>query len=75
MKAKTKTTIKLAEDIDFSTVDQLFEYMVETYINGQFTPCKNLFFELTKECRKSFLIWCNVNEIDSKVYNFYFNLL
>lgn len=74
-KIVTKTAIKLAKSLDFSTADELFNYMVECYYNGNFSSCKSLFFELKKEYRKNFLNWCLANQIDAKVYSFYFNLL
>lgn len=36
-------------------VDNIFEYMVETYINGNFTSFRRLYHELDKETRKDFI--------------------
>ena len=36
-------------------VDNIFEYMVETYINGNFSTFKKLFHELNKEARRDFI--------------------
>ena len=33
-------------------VDNIFEYMVETYINGNFSTFRELYHELNKEARK-----------------------
>lgn len=35
-------------------VDNIFEYMVETYINGNFSSFRRLYHELNKEARKDF---------------------
>lgn len=36
-------------------VDNIFEYMVETYINGNFSTFRELYHELNKEARKDCL--------------------
>jgi len=36
-------------------VDNIFEYMVETYINGNFSTFRELYHELNKEARKDFI--------------------
>lgn len=50
-------------------VDNIFEYMVETYINGNFSTFRELYHELNKEARKDFigfllvylvLFFCNI---------------
>ena len=35
-------------------VDNIFVYMVETYINGNFSSFKELYHELNKDARKDF---------------------
>ena len=36
-------------------MDNIFEYMVETYINGNFSSFRRLYHELNKEARKDFI--------------------
>lgn len=36
-------------------VDNIFEYMVETYINGNFSTFRELYKELCKDTRKDFI--------------------
>lgn len=36
-------------------VDNIFEYMVETYINGNFSTFRELYKELRKDARKDFI--------------------
>ncbi len=36
-------------------VDNIFEYMVETYINGNFSSFRELFHELNKDARRDFI--------------------
>ena len=38
-----------------SIMDNIFEYMVETYINGNHSTLRRLYHELNKEARKDFI--------------------
>ena len=40
---------------DMAKVDNIFEYMAETYINGNFSTFRKLYHELNKEARKDFI--------------------
>ena len=44
-----------AQQCKFYEVDNIFEYMVETYINGNFSVFRELYHELNKEVRKDFI--------------------
>lgn len=44
-----------AQQCRYYEVDNIFEYMVETYINGNFTSFRRLYHELDKETRKDFI--------------------
>lgn len=76
-----KTVTKLAKDLDFTAPYEYYEYMVESYINGNFSQCKHLFQALTKEDKKDSLVYIkttynmSANNIDREVYDYYFNLL
>ena len=39
-------------------VDNIFEYMYETYINGNHSQLKILYKELRREARKEFIAFC-----------------
>ena len=39
-------------------VDDIFEYMYETYINGNHSQLKTLYKELRREARKEFVAFC-----------------
>ena len=41
-----------AQQCRYYEVDNIFEYMVETYINGNFSSFRRLYHELNKEARK-----------------------
>ena len=51
-KRNSKTVAQLCR---YYEVDNIFEYMVETYINGNFTSFRELYHELNKEARKDFI--------------------
>ena len=44
----------VSQQCKFYEVDNIFEYMVETYINGNFSSFKELYQELNKDARKDF---------------------
>ena len=45
----------VSQQCKFYEVDNIFEYMVETYINGNFNSFKELYQELNKDARKDFI--------------------
>ena len=45
----------LAQQCRYYEVDNIFEYMVETYINGNFSTFRRLYHELNKDARSDFL--------------------
>ena len=45
----------LAQQCRYYEVDNIFEYMVETYINGNFSTFRRLYHELNKDTRKDFM--------------------
>ena len=44
----------VAQQCRYYEVDNIFVYMVETYINGNFSSFKELYHELNKDARKDF---------------------
>ncbi|EYA68792.1 hypothetical protein M132_4598 [Bacteroides fragilis str. S24L15] len=52
MKRYSKTA---AQQCRYYEVGNIFEYMVETYINGNFSSFRELYHELNKEARKDFI--------------------
>ena len=44
----------VSQQCKFYEVDNIFEYMVETYINGNISSFKELYHELNKDARKDF---------------------
>lgn len=52
MKRYNKT---IAQQCKYYEVDNIFVYMVETYLNGNITAFEKLFRELCKEARKDFI--------------------
>lgn len=66
-----KKLITLAKELDFNFEYEYFNYMVDTYINGQFSSCRTLFSEMKKEDQKSFIY--QINDLEAR--EFYFKLL
>ncbi len=44
-----------AQQCRYYEVGNIFEYMVETYINGNFSTFRRLYHELNKEARKDLI--------------------
>jgi hypothetical protein len=71
-----KKLITLAKELDFTTEQQYFEYMIDTHINGQFSQCRNLFNEMSMADKKDFLLYMRNNSDQlASIYDYYFNLL
>lgn len=74
-----KTLMSLAKKIDFETESEYFDYCIDSYLNGQFNQCKNLFSDMPKPERKNLITYINNSGMLSKdisnCRNFYFNLL
>lgn len=47
--------LKLLRDLNFTSMDQYFEYIIESKINGNHSQVEKLFKQLKKEQRKEFL--------------------
>ncbi len=51
----TRHSKNAAQQCKFYEVDNIFEYMVETYLNGNISFFRELYHELNKETRKDFI--------------------
>ena len=51
-KRRSKT---VEQQCRYYEVDNIFEYMVETYINGNISVFRELYHELNKDARKDFM--------------------
>lgn len=60
MKRYSKT---IAQQCRYYEVENIYEYMVSTYLNGNFTPFKELYKELCVEAKKDFISYC-FNEVN-----------
>jgi uncharacterized membrane protein len=56
-----KSLKNLAKSYDFKEGYEYYEYIVASYINGQFAQMESLFNKLGKEDRKDFIRWVNDN--------------
>lgn len=67
-----KKLITLANELDFTTETEYFDYLIDSHINGNFSSCKRLFADMSRANQKQFLMYCVGF---SNVYQFYFDLL
>ena len=52
---KTRHSKTPSQQCRYYEVDNIFEYMYETYINGNYSQLKTLYKELRREARKEFI--------------------
>lgn len=71
-----RTSKTAAQQCRYYEVDNIFEYMVETYINGNHSTFSELYHELNKEARQDFWssfstrsIRSTTERLSSKCYN------
>ena len=55
---KTRHSKTPSQQCRYYEVDDIFEYMYETYINGNHSQLKILYKELRREARKEFIAFC-----------------
>ena len=55
---KTRHSKTPGQQCRYYEVDDIFEYMYETYINGNPSQLKALYKELRREARKAFIAFC-----------------
>ena len=48
----------VAQQCKYYEVDNIYEYMVSTYINGNINSLKKLHKELNRDARKEFISYC-----------------
>lgn len=68
-------TLQLSKRLEFKTEDELFNYLTETYYNGQFTQAKSLFHSLNPQSRKAYIRYLHETGTDQQVVCYYFELL
>ena len=70
-----KKLITLAKELDLEFSSDYYDYLIDSYVNGQKLQCEKLFKAMKKADQKYFLA-SYLNESDDKeIYNFYFDLL
>lgn len=65
--------ITLAKRLDFTEEIEYFDYCIDSWYNGNYSQCKQLFKDMTKNDRKDLIRY--LKESNSQAYLFYFNLL
>lgn len=59
MTRRSKTIVQQCKYYD---VDNIFEYMIETYVNGNISTLRKLYKELRIEARKEFVRYISLEE-------------
>lgn len=68
--------ITLAKRLDFSTETEYFDYCINSYFNGNFSQCKELFKAMTKTDKKRLIDYIRgCYDHQHEVEKFYFSLL
>lgn len=65
---ETSNALILAKEMDFEYADDYFDYIVDSYVNGQKSQCKKLFNELNKIGKKDAILY--IKELSKEVYEF-----
>lgn len=68
-----KKLITLAKELEFETELEYFQYIFDSYFNGNLSQCKRLFAEMKREDQKSFVSYCK--GFNWMAYECFFKLL
>jgi len=71
--ARYKKLINLAKELDFSTEEEYFDYMIDSHFNGNFEQCRKLIFVLCWRDRIKALSY--ILELDKIAFVFYTDYL
>lgn len=69
-----KKLITLAKELDFTTENEYFDYLIDCYMNGNFSSCRRLFADMKKEDQKR-AIDCFLEYGSEDIYLFYLELI
>jgi len=66
--------LTLAKRLDFTTEDEYFQYCADSYINGNFSQCKELFKAMTRADRHRLISYLRDNIGNDEIHNYFVNL-
>jgi hypothetical protein len=68
--------LTLAKQLEFKTEIEYFDYCINSWFNGNFSQCKDLFNAMTKKDRKSLIQYIDgCYDYKHAVSSFYSNML
>jgi hypothetical protein len=68
--------LTLAKRLDFATETEYFDYCINSWFNGQFSQCRDLFSRMSKKDQKVLIQYIKgCYDYTHEVETFYFNLL
>lgn len=59
---------KNLHELEFETIEQYFEYIVDSIINGQRSQANQLISDLSKKQKKDFIDWTEVSFLHENEY-------
>lgn len=69
-----KKILKAAKDLDFTNNKQLYEYMIDTYYNGQFSQLRKLWDKLPNENKHELITYVRDNHANDELHNYFVSL-
>ena len=66
--------ITLAKRLDFTTESEYLDYCVQSYINGNFKQCKELFKAMAKDDRHNLIAYIRDNYGNDEIHNYFVGL-
>lgn len=65
---KPRKQVKIYKDYDFNSLEEYYNYIIDSLINGNFSQVKNLYNKLNKENKKEFYSYCYNNDLMNTHY-------
>ena len=62
------------KDLEFKTIEDIFNYIIESKINGAISQCKELINKLSNGQFKEFIVWFDSDLYTNEPLNYYIGL-
>ena len=56
------------KQLEFKTIEDIFNYIIESYVNGAQKQCKELINKLSNDQFKEFIFFCRMHDISTDVF-------
>lgn len=71
----TKQIKSILKEYDFNYIEEYYQYIVDSYINGNFEQSKRLYKGMKKEDQKEFIIYLQSIHIQENTIPEYFEIM